>query len=349
MKYGNTVVGFAVPALLVAGVAGIGSFVSRADEIYFLTALVDVVIVVGLYVFVGNSGVLSFGHISFVAVGAFGAGLMTIPSDVKPNILPDLFPFLARHSIGNVESLLLAAGLGGVFAFVAGLPLMRLSGLAAGIATFAVLGITHNVLLYYTKIGPGAGTMTSIPETTGLTQALAGALIAIAVAWLYQLSRFGRLLRASREDPAVAQAVGVSVHRQRLWAFTLSGAICGFGGGLLVHQLGTITAEQVYLDLTFLTLAMLVVGGAGSLLGAVVGALLVSGLDSFLVNAEDGVKVLGFSFDVPDGASLVVLGALMALILVLRPSGLTAGKEVRLPRLGRRQRREPRAATGGTS
>ena len=94
---------------------------------------------------------------------------------------------------------------------------------------------------------------------------------------------------------------------------------------------------------------MLVVGGAGSLLGAVVGALLVSGLDSFLVNAEDGVKVLGFSFDVPDGASLVVLGALMALILVLRPSGLTAGKEVRLPRLGRRQRREPRAATGGTS
>lgn len=348
MRLGNVVVGFVVPALLVVAVAGLGSFASSANKIYFLTALVDVVIVVGLYVFVGNSGVLSFGHISFVAVGAFGAGLMTIPSDVKPNILPDLFPFLARHSIGNVESLALAAGLGGVFALVAGLPLMRLSGLAAGIATFAVLGITHNVLLYYTKIGPGAGTMTSIPETTGLTQAMAGALIAIAVAWLYQLSRFGRLLRASREDPAVAQAVGVSIHRQRLWAFTLSGALCGFGGGLLVHELGTITTEQVYLDLTFLTLAMLVVGGAGSLLGAVVGALLVSGLDSFLVNAENGVKVLGVSFHVHSGSSLVVLGALMALILVLRPSGITGGREVRLPRIGRGQRRETRPAPGGT-
>jgi branched-chain amino acid transport system permease protein len=349
VRLGNPLVGFVVPALLVAAVALVGTFVSSANEIYFLTALIDVAIVVGLYVFVGNSGVVSFGHISFVAVGAFGAGLATIPTDVKPNILPDLFPFIADHSIGNVESLLLAAGLGGVFAFLVGLPLMRLSGLAAGIATFAVLGITHNVLLYYTKIGPGAGTMTSIPETTGLTQALAGALIAIAVAWLYQLSPPGRLLRASREDAAVAQAVGVSVHRQRLWAFTLSGAICGFAGGLLVHQLGTITAEGVYLDLTFLTLAMLVVGGAGSLLGAVVGALLVSGLDSFLVNAENGVHVLGFSFDVPSGSSLVVLGALMALILVLRPAGLTGGKEARLPRFGRGRPRETRPATGGTT
>jgi branched-chain amino acid transport system permease protein len=141
----------------------------------------------------------------------------------------------------------------------------------------------------------------------------------------------------------------VSVHRQRLWAFTLSGAICGFAGGLLVHQLGTITAEGVYLDLTFLTLAMLVVGGAGSLLGAVVGALLVSGLDSFLVNAENGVHVVGFSFDVPSGSSLVVLGALMALILVLRPAGLTGGKEARFPRFGRGRPRDTRPATGGTT
>ncbi len=343
MSLVNRVLTLVVPLLLVVAVAGLGSLASSSNKIYFLTALVDVVIVVGLYVFVGNSGVLSFGHISFVAVGAFGAGLITIPPGVKRNILPDLFPFLERHSTGNLESLLLAAGLGAVFALLVGLPLMRLSGLAAGIATFAVLGITHNVLLYYTKIGPGPGTMTSIPETTGLVQAMWGALVAIAVAWLYQLSRQGRLLRATREDASVAQAVGVSVHRQRLWAFALSGAICGFGGGLLVHQLGTITAEQVYLELTFLTLAMLVLGGTNSLLGAVVGALLVSGLDSFLVNAESGVHVLGVKIDVPTGSSFVVLGALMALILVLRPSGITGGHEARLPQW---RLRRTRAAEG---
>jgi branched-chain amino acid transport system permease protein len=326
-----------LPALLVAAVALLGSFTARTNEIHFQVALVHVAIVVGLYVFIGNSGVLSFGHISFVAVGAFAAGLMTISAGVKRGIMPELFPILRNHSVGNVESLLLAAGLGAAFALLVGLPLMRLSGLAAGIATFAVLGITHNVLFNYTKIGPGATALTNIPETTGLVQGLVGALIAIVVAWLYQLSRFGRLLRATREDPAAAQAVGVSIHRQRLIAFTLSGALCGFAGGLLVHHAGTITTEDVYLDLTFLTLAMLVVGGVGSLLGAVVGALLISGLDSFLTTAEGGVHLAGVRVDLHDGTHLVVLGVVMALVLVLYPAGVTGGREFRLPRMGRRR------------
>ena len=330
------------PALLVGAVALLGSFSARANEVHFRTALVDVAIVVGLYVFIGNSGVLSFGQISFVAVGAFAAGEMTISAEVKRGIMPDLFPILRDHSVGNVESLLLAAGLGAVFAFLVGLPLMRLSGLAAGIATFAVLGITHNVLFNYTKIGPGATALTNIPETTELVQGLVGALIAIATAWLYQLSRFGRMLRATREDPAAAQAVGVSIHRQRLLAFTLSGALCGFAGGLFVHQAGTITTEDVYLNLTFLTLAMLVVGGVGSLLGAVVGALLISGLNSFLTTAENGVHVFGVKIDLHDGTHLVVLGVVMALVLVVRPGGLTGGHEFRLPQI--RRRRQPAEA-----
>ena len=334
-----------LPALLVAAVAALGSLTERTDEIHFRTALVHVAIVVGLYVFIGNSGVLSFGHISFVAVGAFSAGLMSVAPEVKRSIMPELFPLLKDHSLGNVGSLALAAGLGAIFALVAGLPLMRLSGLAAGIATFAVLGITHNVLFNYTKIGPGATALTNIPETTGLLQGMVGALIAVVTAWLYQLSRFGRLLRATREDPAAAQAVGISIHRQRLIAFVLSGALCGFAGALFVHEAGTITTEDVYLDLTFLTLAMLVVGGAGSLLGAVVGALLISGLDSFLTTAEGGVHVLGMRVDLHDGTHLVVLGAVMALVLVLRPSGITAGREFRLPR---RRRGAPRSAEAPT-
>ena len=319
------------PALLVVAV-GIGStLVSRANEIHFLNALLAVAIVVAIYVFVGTTGVLSFGQISFVAVGAFAAGVMTIPLESKTGVLPDLFPILRDNTIGNVPSLLLAAALGGVFAFLVGLPLMRLSGLAAGIATFAVLEITHNLLREWTKIGPGATTLSLVPETTGPLQATLGALLVIAVAWLYGLSPLGRKARATREDPAAAQAVGISVHRQRLWAFTLSGALCGFAGGLYVHMLGSITTEQVYLELTFLTLAMLVVGGLTSLWGAVVGALAVSGLDSVLGNAEDGISI-GFRLDLPEGARIVVLGALMALVLILRPGGLTGGRELRLPR-----------------
>ncbi|HKH31250.1 MAG TPA: branched-chain amino acid ABC transporter permease [Gaiellaceae bacterium] len=319
----------AVPAALVIAV-GIGStFVSSANEIYFLDALISVAIVVAIYVFVGNSGVLSFGQISFVAVGAFAAGVMTIPLESKTGVLPQLFPILRDHTVGNVASLALAAAVGGLLSFLVGLPLMRLSGLAAGIATFAVLEITHNLLREWTKIGPGATTLSLVPETTGALQATIGALIATCVAFAYQRSRLGRQLRASREDAAAARGVGVSVHRQRLWAFTVSGALAGFAGGLLVHELGSITTEQVYLELTFLTLAMLVVGGVSSLWGAVVGALAVSGLNSFLIEAEDGVGAV----DLPSGSRLILLGAIMASVLILRPSGLTRGREFSFPGL----------------
>jgi branched-chain amino acid transport system permease protein len=321
----------AAPMVLVVAVGLFATTVSPSNEVYFMNALVSVAIVVAIYVFVGNSGVLSFGQISFVAVGAFAAGVMTVPLESKKGVLTTLFPLLRDHTIGDVPSLLLAAGLGGLFALVVGLPLMRLSGLAAGIATFAVLEITHNVLQQWTKIGPGATTLSLVPETTGPLQGTLGALVVIGIAFAYQRSRLGRQLRASREDAAAAAGVGVHVHVQRLWAFTLSGALAGLAGGLLVHQLGSITTEQVYLELTFLTLAMLVVGGLTSLWGAVVGALAVSGLDSFLSQAEQGVHVLGQTLDLPSGTRLVFLAAIMALVLILRPSGLTGGREFRLP------------------
>lgn len=328
------------PAAVVVAVGILGSFTSNATAIYFETALVSVAIVVALYVFIGNSGVLSFGQLSFATLGAYTAGIMTVPLDSKVGTLPDAFPLLRDHSVGNATSFVLATAVGAVYALVAGAALMRLSGLAAGIATFAVLEITHNILHEWTKIGPGAGLLSSIPETTGMLQATVGALVVIAVAFAYQRTRFGRQLRATREDPAAAQAVGISVHRQRLWAFTVSGGLSGFAGALYVHEIGSLTADQLYLELTFLSLAMLVVGGVTSLWGAVLGALAISGFDSFLGQAESGVNV-GFKLDLPTGTRLITVGAVMALALVLRPSGLTGGREFSLAWLHSvRQRRE---------
>ncbi|MGZ4301677.1 MAG: branched-chain amino acid ABC transporter permease [Gaiellaceae bacterium] len=321
------------PLALVALAALVGTLVSTSTETYVINALVNVAIVVALYVFIGNSGVLSFGHISFVAVGAWAAGVLSMPVQEKPAIMPHLFGLLGDHTIGNVWSLALAAAVGAAYALVVGLPLMRLSGLAAGIATFGVLEITHNVLRYWEKIGPGLNTFSAVPETTGLREAALGAGLAVVVAFAYRRMRFGRLLSATREDSAAARAVGVSVYRQRLVAFVLSGAIAGFAGGLLVHML-PVNTESVYLDLTFITLAMLVIGGATSLWGAVVGALAVSAVDSFLAEAENGIHLFGRSVDLPAGTRIVVVGALMALVLILRPTGLTGGREfsVRLAR-----------------
>jgi branched-chain amino acid transport system permease protein len=319
------------PAALVVVAALLGTAVSLSTQTYFTDALVKVAIVAALYVFIGNSGVLSFGHISFVAIGAWTAGVLSVPAGEKPAIMPNLAGFLRDRTAGNLTSLALAALVAGVCALVVALPLMRLSGLAAGIATFGVLEITHNLLRYEERIGPGLNTFSSVPETTGLRQAALGALVVIVVAFAYGRSRFGRLLRATREDPAAARAVGASVYQQRLLAFTVSGLLAGLAGGLYVHLL-PLNTEAVYLDLTFITLAMLVIGGATSLWGAVVGALAVSALDSYLAVAENGTSLLGWQIDLPAGTRVVIVGALMALVLILRPAGLTGGRELRLLR-----------------
>ena len=196
--------------------------------------------------------------------------VLTVPLESKTGVLPDLFPLLRDHTIGNVASLALAAAVGGVFAFLVGLPLMRLSGLAAGIATFAVLEITHNLLREWTKIGPGATTL--VPETTGALQATIGAVLVVAVAFAYQRNPLGgRHARRARTPP----------RRGR------SGSACTGSGsgrsplGRALRLRGRPPRAHARLDhdraglsrATFLTLAMLVVGGLTSLWGAVVGAL----------------------------------------------------------------------------
>ncbi len=313
---------------LVVAAALLGTLVSLSTQTYFTDTLVKVAIVVALYVFIGNSGVLSFGHVSFVALGAWTAGVLSVPRSEKPAIMPNLAHFLLHRHVGNVMSLVLAAVVGGVAAFAVGIPLMRLSGLAAGIATFAVLEITYNLLQYEERLGPGLQSFSSVPETTGLRQAAIGAVICVVVAYLYARSRFGRLLRATREDAAAARAVGASVYRQRLVAFTVSGFLAGLAGGLYVHLL-PLSIDSLHLDLTFLTLAMLVVGGSGSLLGAVVGALAISAVDSWLAVAENGTSIFGWHIDLPAGTAEIVVGVVMAAILILKPSGLTGGRELR--------------------
>jgi branched-chain amino acid transport system permease protein len=318
-----------VPVLLVVLTAVVSGGISKTQQLEFENALVMVAIVVALYVFVGNSGVISFGHVSFVAVGAYLAGILTVDPQTKHFTMPALFHVLGHSHISTVPSLALAAAVGGVYALLVGLPLMRLSGLPAGIATFAVLGITYNVLYYWQKVGPTAQTLSDIPESGRWTLAV-GTIVAVVAAYAYQRSRFGRQLRATREDPAAARASGISIYRQRLLAFTLSGVLAGLAGGLYVHELGLITPDLFYLDLTFVTLAMLVFGGVASLWGAVLGALAISALNSFLGDAENTVHV-GFRLTLPNGTRLVTIGAVMALVLILRPSGLTGGREFGVP------------------
>ena len=294
--------------------------------------VIRMTIVVGLYVFIGNSGILSFGHIGFVCIGAYAAGWATADPTWKQLMLTGLPSFLQDEEYPFLVAQAGAMVLPAIVAIALGTAIMRLRGIGASIATFAFLMIVQSWYSNWDSVTAGASSLARLPTVVNPWIGLAFAVGAIAVAYLYQISRWGLMLRASRDDDVAAKASAVRVVRERLIAFVLSAAIVGAGGGLYAEFLGSMTVDEFYLEMTFVTLAMLVVGGIGSLSGAVVGVVAVTFVIEFLRTLEHGIALGGARLLLPSGSQEIGLGVVMALILILRPTGLTRGREIAAPR-----------------
>jgi branched-chain amino acid transport system permease protein len=317
-----------VVVLLLAGAAELAPTVVQRR---ITQGLVNLIAVVGLYVFVGNSGVLSFGNVAFMAIGAYVSALLTMPAAAKGVFLPDLPAFLAAAEWPTIAGALAGGFAAALVGLVAGYPLMRLSGISASIATFAILVVVYVVLGNWTAVTGGQNSLMGLPIYVDLWTAAAWAVLAIFVAFLHQESRSALLLRASREDEVAAAASGVHMVSHRLAAFVLSAFLSGISGVLLAHFLGTVRVETFYLDLTFLIIAMLVIGGMRSLTGAVAGAIVITLITELLRQAEIGVTVGTTTFAAPGGLGDAVLALLMLLIILFRPNGIAGGREIAWP------------------
>ncbi|MBN9073616.1 MAG: branched-chain amino acid ABC transporter permease [Rhizobiales bacterium] len=295
-------------------------------------ALIRIVAVVGLYIFVGNSGIVSFGHVTFMAIAAYAAAWQTCCQMLKPITMSGLPAFLRDNTFPLLPSALTSIAAAGALAFLSGLVLMRLSGLAASISSLALLFIVNVVYSNWESVTMGTASVVGIPTYVTAPVALVCAILAIVVAYLYQVSSRGLTLRATRDDEVAAAASGISLYWSRLFAFTLSGFVMGLAGVLHAHYLGTISINAYFLNLTFLTLAMLVVGGQRSLAGAVVGVVVLSAIIDIFRRLEAGVSVGTAQLALPAGTQELILAAVMLVILIFRKDGLMGGRELELPR-----------------
>jgi branched-chain amino acid transport system permease protein len=185
----------------------------------------------------------------------------------------------------------------------------------------------------------GAATLPGIPLYVDMWVALGWLAAALFVAYVYQRSRFGLALRAAREDPFAARAAGIDIPMQRLVAFVISAFFMGIGGVLQAHFIGSIAVKNFWLALTFVSLAMLIVGGQRSLTGAVLGAVVISTVLELLRQLETGVQIGATTVAVPLGAQELGIAVVMLLILIFRPQGLMGGHEIPSPfERGRRAR-----------
>jgi len=338
---------FNTPLTLVAVVLVI-ALLTQLVGISLLTRIVTVmfvsiILVLGLQLYMGNSGILNFAHIGFMGIGAYTAVLFSMTPEAKVLTNSDLYLFLVPLHLPFLPSLLIGGLVAALFAALISYPLMRLSDAAAVITSFALLVIIHVVLLHWDRVSNGPRTLFGVDNYTTLWVSVVFAVITIFVVYFFKESRIGLRLRASRDDRYAAASIGINMVVMRWLAFIVSAFIAGVGGGLWAHFITSFTPYSFYLNETFVVLAMLVIGGPYSVSGAVVGTLLVTATREVLRGIENQVNIMQIFPEGFFGFTEVVLAVVLILILIYRPTGIMGNRELRWPR--RRNQAAPAETT----
>ncbi|MGH2672247.1 MAG: branched-chain amino acid ABC transporter permease [Actinomycetota bacterium] len=285
----------------------------------FGQVMIYVLLGLGLNIVVGYAGLLDLGYVAFFAFGAYttgvltGAFLNTTAGAAEPVLSTDLNFYVAIWIVA-----LLAAGVG----LLIGAPVLRLRGDYLAIVTLGLGEIVSIVtasrwaqpliggpqgMRGVTKAGILGFNFQDNPKHFYYL-ALSFVLLALFVSWRLSASRVGRAWTAMREDEQVAEAMGVSTIKYKLLAFAMGGAIGSLGGGLFAVSLGSLTPASFEIFVSITALAVVILGGLGSLPGVVVGALVLIGLPGLLREFEE--------------YRLLIYGGALVAIMVLRPQGL---------------------------
>ena len=282
------------------------------------TVMVFMLLGLGLNIVVGYAGLLDLGYVAFFGFGAYatalltGATLNTTTGSAAPAFSMDLNFYLAIPIV-----VLLAAGVG----VLIGAPVLRLRGDYLAIVTLG-LGEMVSILISSNWLKPlvgGPQGMRNITdaELAGFSfrdpqhffyLALAFVLFAIFLSWRLANSRIGRAWNAMREDEQVADAMGISTTRFKLLAFAIGGAVGSLGGALFAVKIGSLTPASFEIIVSITALAIVILGGMGSIPGVVVGALVLIGLPGLLREFEEYRQL--------------IYGAALVSVMILRPQGL---------------------------
>jgi len=302
-----------VSTLLAAGVVGIYETGAPATKTVVMIFLINLLVVVGLQVFTGNSGVVSFGHVAFMGIGAYVTALMSTNPSTKRTQIPDAPGFVLDANLGFLPSTLVAIAVTCAIALPIGFIFARLSGAAAAIVTLSWLVIVFTVIANWDTVTNGTFTFYGIDPHTTVWWGLGWAIVAITIARLFRESGLGLALRATSADELVARAIGVNLLRARLAAWVLSAGMAAVGGVLYAHFILALAPTSFWFELTFLLLVMAIVGGR-SVSGAVLGAAVISVLAEVLRRGENATGRFGLS--------TVVLAAIFLTMMLIRSEGL---------------------------
>ncbi len=291
----------------------IGPFLSQTLDtigIYILLGL-------GLNIVVGFAGLLDLGYVAFYAVGAYALAVLTSP--VSPALNPALNFWLAVP---------LVMGITAIIGISIGAPVLRLRGDYLAIVTLGFGEIARIIFLSnaMTPILGGAQGILQIPppKVLGLSlnqpqtlyyPILIACVLAALVAISLANSRVGRAWTAMREDESVAEATGINTTKYKLMAFAMGATFGGLGGAFYAANIGSVFPQQLNLQVSINVLALIILGGVGSIPGVIVGAVVLVGLPELLRQFSE--------------YRLLIYGAVLVAMMLIRPEGLLPNRSRR--------------------
>jgi branched-chain amino acid transport system permease protein len=282
--------------------------------------LIAVVGAIGLNILVGYTGQISIGHGAFMSVGAYTAANLVIHLNA---------PFWITIPAGGLMAALIGA--------VVGIPSLRIKGIYLAIATLAAQLIIEWTINHVPAISGGVQASIQVPRPTFFGTQLKSqsqlyvflmAFVVVAIVGTSNLvrSRIGRAFIAIRDQDIAAEIIGINIFRYKLWAFAISSFYAGVTGVLYTYYLGIANYEQFQLNVSIDFLAMIIIGGLGSILGSIFGAIFVTLLPIATRWFLEGFGSILFSHaDLLNSISnlrLIMFGALIIFFLVVEPEGL---------------------------
>lgn len=278
------------------------------------TVIVYAILALGLNIVVGWTGLLNLGIAAFMAIGAYAFAILT----------SEVYPF----QVGFWWGIVLAGVIGALAGWLLGAPTLRLRGDYLAIVT---LGFGEIIRLLFTNTealggatGYSGGRPLGLPVYTNFFWVFLWAIFLITLIGNFTFSSYGRALRAIREDEIATEALGINTTRLKVMASVISASAVGVAGGLFAHLQSTIRPDDFKMDRSVAMIVMILVGGLGSVSGAIIGAIFVAVTLEAMRDIQQ-YRLLAYS--------LLLIG-----LMIARPQGLLGTRELKLPALFGRKR-----------
>lgn len=272
------------------------------------TACYTIIVVASLNLLVGIMGEFSLGHAGFMSVGAYASAVLT--NAVADKGIPDFPLFLLAIVAGGI-----AAAITGV---LVGIPTLKLRGDYLAIVTVAFAEIIRVAFTNF-EITGGGRTMSGITKLSDFYWVFWVMVVCVTIMYMFIRSRFGRTVKAIREDYIAAAASGVNVTFYKVMTFTISAFFAGVGGAIYAHYMTAMipTSFNFMYSAEFLT--EVIIGGTGSLTGSIIGAAFLSALPEAM-RAFARYRMLGYSI-------------VLVLVMIFKPGGIFGTWEFSLSRV----------------